>query len=234
MLDVADSVFRIRVIAEELDRAAFALGLNLFEELDHASRVIAGVMHDLCSYQVSLAFGIAGIFQEERIETKAQTELCQNTADRITPQHSAKNRKRGLRKIRFRNLVGAVPQNNVTDFVCHNAGDLILAIGCCDRSAIDIDKTARQRERVDCRVVHDFELEWILVARRVRCKRLSKRINIGCRLLVIEYGELFLRFFGRLLSHFDVLLGREKIPPGLQFRSGVRRPGGNHERQYQA
>ena len=44
MLDVADSIFRIRVIAEELNRAAFAFGLNFFEELDHASRVIAAVM----------------------------------------------------------------------------------------------------------------------------------------------------------------------------------------------
>ena len=102
MLNVTDTVLRIGVIAEEFNSAAFTLSLNLFEKLDHSSGVVAAVVQDLCSHQVGLTLRVTRIFQKERIEAEADAQLRQDPADRIASEHTAQNRERRLRKVRFR------------------------------------------------------------------------------------------------------------------------------------
>src|SRR5215813_14023846 len=48
IVDTADAVFRIGVIAEELSRAAAAFGFvfEFFEELGHRSWIVAGIVED--------------------------------------------------------------------------------------------------------------------------------------------------------------------------------------------
>src|SRR5262249_30416125 len=68
MLDVADAVFRVRVVAEKLDCAPLALSLNFFEKFDHSLGIVSAIVKDLRSHEIRLAFGITRIFQKQRIE----------------------------------------------------------------------------------------------------------------------------------------------------------------------
>src|SRR5437899_12082418 len=173
MLNVTDTVLRIGVIAEEFNSAAFTLSLNLFEKLDHSSGVVAAVVQDLCSHQVGLTLRVTRIFQKERIEAEADAQLPQDPADRIASEHTAQNRERRLRKVRFRNLICAVTQNDVADLVRHQSRDLVPTISSLDRAAVDIDESAGQRECVDGGVIHDLELIGILFPWCVRGQILS-------------------------------------------------------------
>ena len=58
---------------------------------------------------------------------------------------------------RLRGLSGAVPQRHVADFVRDDAGDLTFGTGRLDHAAIDVQRSARQRERVDLAHVDDPE-----------------------------------------------------------------------------
>src|SRR5205085_10594324 len=44
LLDMTDSIFRVRMITEELAGPAFAFSLDLLEEFDHRVRIVAAVI----------------------------------------------------------------------------------------------------------------------------------------------------------------------------------------------
>src|SRR5438445_11418141 len=88
-----------------------------------------------------------------------------------------------------------MPQNNVADLVCHHSRNLILRSGSLNGSAIHIDETARQSECIDCGVIHDLELIWVLFTRRVGGQLFSKRVNVSVGLPVIENSYLYFRLF---------------------------------------
>ena len=101
MLDFADAVFRIRVVAEKLDCAPLALSLNLFEKFDHPLGIVSAIVKDLRSHEVRLALGVTRIFQKQRIEPEPYTQLRQYGTDGITSQHPSQDSERRLRQIRF-------------------------------------------------------------------------------------------------------------------------------------
>ena len=60
----------------------------------------------------------------------------------------------------FRRLGGlrrAVPQRDVAELVGHHAGDLAFGLRRLDHAAIEVHRSARQRERVDLAHVDDLE-----------------------------------------------------------------------------
>src|SRR5207253_10137129 len=99
MLNVTDTVLRVGVIAQEFNSAAFALSLNLLEELDHSSGVVAAVVQDLCSHQVGLSLRVTRIFHHKGIEAEASAQLRQDRADRLASKHPAQNGPRRPRKV---------------------------------------------------------------------------------------------------------------------------------------
>ncbi len=123
-----------------------------------------------------------------------------------------------------------MPHDDVADLVRHYSGYLRLIICGIDRAAVDVNKTAWQRERVDRGIIHDLELVRIFFARRVRGQLLSERINVGGRLTVVKYLQLTFRLLRRLSSHLDVLLRREEIPARLQFGAAVGSVRGEDDR----
>ena len=126
-----------------------------------------------------------------------------------------------------------MPQNNVADLVCHHSRNLILRIGSLNGSTIHIDETARQSECIDCSIIHDLELIWVLFTRRMGGQLFSKRVNVAGGLPVIENRQLHFSLFRGFPPHLDILLRREQIPARLQFRPAVRGICGNHERDNQ-
>src|SRR5262245_28547100 len=117
--------------------------------------------------------------------------------------------------------MGTMPKNHVPDLVRHYTGDLRLVICCVDSAAIDVNETARQSERIDCGVVHYFELERILFARSMCGELPPKAIDVGRGLPVVQYLQLAFRLPRGLSSHFDVLLCRKKIEARLEFGSRI-------------
>src|SRR6266699_1008290 len=154
------------MIAEELGRLLFTHGLELLEEIDHCLGIVAAVVQDLRAHEISLALRVAGIFQEERIQTESNAKLAQDRAHGTGSKYSSENRERRLCDVGSGNLMRAVAKNDVADLVRHDACDLGVIIGCFDCSPVDIDKAARQRECVDRCVVYDLELKGILLVGR--------------------------------------------------------------------
>ena len=59
-------------------------------------------------------------------------------------------------------------------------------------------------------------------------KLLAERVNICVGPPVIEHLQFAFRLLRNVTAHFDVLLGREQIPAGFQFRAAICRVRGNH------
>src|SRR5262245_695062 len=124
-----------------------------------------------------------------------------------------------------------MPQNDVANLVRYHSRDLILGIGSLNGSAIHIDETPWQRECINCGVIDDLELVWVLVTRRVGGQLLSNRVDIGGSLPVMQDRQLRFSLFRGFPPHLNVLLRREQIPARLQFRPAVRGVCGKHKRE---
>src|SRR5207247_8325113 len=132
-------------------------------------------------------------------------KLRQDCAHGITPKNSSQDRKRGLRNVSLRHLVGPMPQNNVPNLMGHHAGDLGLIICSFERSPIDVNETAGQSECIDRLVVDNLELKRIFLAARGVCSQLlPDGIDVCDRLSVIEQRYLTLSLFCVASSHIDV------------------------------
>ena len=93
----------------------------------------------------------------------------------------------------------------------HDPSQFGLVIGSLNGTPIDEHEATRKREGGNRLVVDAVKFPGILVAKRVQVvdQPMAYLGEIGIELWVVTERILFLRLHGKLLAHFDVLLGGE-------------------------
>ena len=127
----------------------------------------------------------------------------------MATEDAAENADAGLGEVGLRRLMRAVAQRDVRDLVREHAGDFAFVARVVEHTAIDVNESARQRERVDVRLIHDAELILEVRTTGVASEALSDLINVRVDLRIIEHRQLLLRRRRRLLADFDVLFRRK-------------------------
>ena len=114
----------------------------------------------------------------------------------------------------------------------HHSRKLRFCVRRLDGATIDVNISARQRERVDRGVVHALVLVRIFISRRARRQFFSQIIQVIVDLRVFQHSELLLSLSRVLLAQFDVLFRTKYIDAGLQGRpiSPDRRSNRKHQR----
>ncbi len=146
------------MIAQPLRAARAALLLDRLEHAGHLERVVPGRGHDVRPEQIGLALELTAESQECRAEPELRA-LRHGAAD-VAADDGADDRAEQRPDLVFRRLGGlgrAVPQRDVAQLVGHHAGDLAFGVRRLDHAAIDVHRSARQRERVDLAHVDDLE-----------------------------------------------------------------------------
>ncbi len=136
--------------AEPFRAAAPALTLDNPKHIGKVSSVIPGVCHDLRPKRIGLSLEFATVLEQEDARhylTRTRNHLPQATAY-DGPGNLPKNRP-DLVFLALTGLRRAMAQCDVAYLVRHHAGKLSFVLCRFDQSAIDVSKTARQRERVD-------------------------------------------------------------------------------------
>ena len=112
LFHVLDAIARIGMVAQELRRARTAFFLQLVEKFDHVVGIVARVVHDLRTKQVSFSFCVARILQENRFRAELDAELRQLSGSPST-NHRAQHCQRNLRQHRLARLLCGMPQHDM-------------------------------------------------------------------------------------------------------------------------
>ena len=102
---------------------------------------------------VRLQLVVAAVFQEqhaERLPSRSDRRAARRNED-------AQRAERGDAADAFV-LPRRMPRGDVADLVAEHAGQLRFVVEKRQDAARDVDEAARQRERVDCRLIDDGEL----------------------------------------------------------------------------
>ena len=121
-----------------------------------------------------------------------------------------------LNEIGFGGLIGAVAEHDVAHFVAEDAGDLGFVIGGGDEAGVNVHGPAGEGEGVDGGVVDDFEGEGKLLAFDGIDEAFTDAIDVGVESGIGNDLELGFDLLGVFLPHFDVLVGGEEVPTGLE------------------
>ncbi len=127
----------------------------------------------------------------------------------------------------------AVAQGHVRDLVRQHARHLPLVARLLEHPAVDVDESARKREGIDVRRVHDAEPVREPRPAGIRRQPLSDAVDVGLDLIVADDRQLLLGLYGRLLADLHVLLRREEIESRLHFRLPLGDRSSHHHRHGQ-
>jgi hypothetical protein len=136
LFNAKDPIVRIGVCAKEFGRPArIACGKNL-HDLDHCTRVIALVGHDLHPKGVSLEFIIPPVFHVDQLANQ-DGHLSELLTARILGIVTGNKNRTGypLGKFRLRDLFGAVSRQDVDDLVRQDTCQLALCLDPIDQGA---------------------------------------------------------------------------------------------------
>src|ERR1700736_3387215 len=106
------------MVAEELRSAAASLGVDFLEELWQLDRIVAGVIHDVGSEQVSLSFRLPRILQEVRSGNERNACICELSSG-AAAQQSPENSKPNLSLVLLRGGTRGVPLDDVRYLMRH-------------------------------------------------------------------------------------------------------------------
>ncbi len=114
--------------------------------------------HDLRAFDVRLTF----VFPAEPHEGSAQSELgsLRDNRSDIAADDRSEHLSGNCADLVFRGLARlgrAVSEDDVTQFVSHDAGDLAFVLCGFDHSPVDVHRSTRKREGVDFADVHKLE-----------------------------------------------------------------------------
>ncbi len=191
--------------------AAATLRLDRLKHVGHVARVVPRARHDLRAKQVGLPLVVAAVSEERSSKANLRAE-----GDRLTG-HAAKHGPRNLPKNGsdlighcLACLRGAVAQRDVANLVREHAGDLAFVPGRLEHSAIDIHRTARQRERIEVAHVDDIErvteLRVPKFVRDVLHEPLTDALDVVVHAVVTKHRKLFGNFACRFASCLYVVL----------------------------
>ena len=101
-------------------------------------------------------------------------------------------------------LCGPVPQRDVADFVREHAGNFALVLCCLQHPAVDVHRTAGQRERIQVADIDDVErvaeLRMPKLARYRLSQALPYALHIAVDAIVAKHWKLLRHLLCRLAA----------------------------------
>ena len=101
-------------------------------------------------------------------------------------EHASQDCQRSLGEGGLGELVGAMPQGHVGDFVRHHPRQLGFVFGRLDGATVQVEETARQRKSVDGFLVDCFELVRIAVTGCVANQARAQPVQVVIDCFVLQ------------------------------------------------
>ena len=119
-------------------------------------------------------------------------------------QQNQRNR-RHLRDFALGGVLGAVPRGHVRDLVRHHARQFRFGIGAQDQSAIHVEKSARQRERIHHIGIDHLDREGNLRV-RIAHQVLPHAVHVFGHDRIVDQLRRALHFLRQALAQRDLAL----------------------------
>src|SRR5579859_687609 len=126
-LRLRDPVRRLRMVAVKLhgkSRAPLLQGLQLFKKVDHAIRIVAGLIGVLYAQIIGLGLKVAAKLAEKRRDPVVRGLVDSNP--RNAPSHNHYRNHRDLRQVSARGPARRVAGSHVPDLMRHHPGQLAM------------------------------------------------------------------------------------------------------------
>jgi hypothetical protein len=186
-LDSGDTIFLERVREEPGINSRwfrFALLEQLLEHADHAFRTDPRMDYVVESLLVRLRF----VLTAEAGEDRATRDVDRRVSDTAVAD-AGENAGQGdpdVRALFLFHLLHGVASHDVADFVAQNARDFIHLVRALDETAIDVDESARNRERVHFLAVDNEEMPVEILTFREPRYRVTQNVDVPIELRILD------------------------------------------------
>src|SRR5882724_4034168 len=219
-LRIFDAFGRWRVRGEHprnRARAALLVGLDALKESDVGIRVVPGLVHILQSQEISFALRVTTELQERQRKRDVQPLIEPVSGQSGGTQKNQGNRGE-LEYLSLGRVLRAMPRGQVGYFVRHDTRQFRLLLRAKNQSAIYIEESAWQSERIDHVGIDYLDREWhsrIRIAHEVLSDaayilgydwvvdELRRALNLLCQLLT-ERDFFFQRIEVGTLADFPI------------------------------
>ena len=207
-----DALRRGRMRGENLWNGARLLlfvRLNLFKEGNERVRIVAGLVHILEPEVIGFGLIHAREFQEGHGNSKVHALINRISGPGVRDKDRCHHRA-DLDDIALGSLLGAMSRAHMRDLMRHHSRQLGLLVRVQDQTAVDVKKSARQRERV-----HHVRIDHLDRKGHLRIGVANQVLPYAVHILghdgIVNEFRLLLHFLRQLFSQRDFVFQRIEI-----------------------
>jgi hypothetical protein len=182
-------------------------GEELLEHFRHSIRMNTRANQLVNTSRVGLGFIVAAELREHRGAGHVDTGL-RNAAVADAGQHT-RHRDANVGALHLLHLLHGMPKHNVSDLVSDYGRELVELVGPFGDTAIDIDVSARERERVEVVRVHHVKVPVQVGARRDMRQRITEYVQVAVDDRILNDRQLCVHLLGLLSADLHFLLLRD-------------------------